>query len=290
MGINRRAFLAAAPLAWSAAACSDPPVEPAPLPGTTAGTTATSTTTESSAPPIDPGLASVEAAHGVRLGVYAANAVTGRSVAHRADERFPFLSTIKTYLAAAVLAEPGAAGGAGGAALLARCEAAVVRSDNDAANQLIERIGGPAAVTGFARSIGDQVTRSDRWEPELNTAVPGDGRDTTSPRAMAGGYRAILLGQVLPESERDRLWGWMVATATGRKRIRSALPPGWAAGDKTGTGRYGSMNDVAVTRNGRGEPIVIAVFTTRSAQGAEGVEPVFADVTREVLAGLGEAG
>ncbi len=57
-------------------------------------------------------------------------------------------------------------------------------SDNAAANILLKAMGGPAAFTKFMRSIGDETTRLDRNEPDLNSNLRGDERDTTTPRAM----------------------------------------------------------------------------------------------------------
>ena len=69
------------------------------------------------------------------------------------------------------------------------CQAALQQSDNAAANILLNRIGGPQSITAFARSIGDERSRLDRWETELNSAIPGDLRDTSTPEALGGGYR-----------------------------------------------------------------------------------------------------
>nr|WP_214407269.1 serine hydrolase [Pseudonocardia lacus] len=136
------------------------------------------------------------------------------------------------------------------------------QSDNTAGNLLLDQLGGPPAVTAFARAIADPVTRLDRRETALNSAVPGDERDTTSPAAIAAGYRELLLGQALGVVERERLRDWMLATATGARRVRAAMPPAWRVADKTGTGGYASANDVAVAWSPAGDPLVIAVLSS----------------------------
>src|SRR5262249_5430218 len=136
--------------------------------------------------------------------------------------------------------------GEGAMSVDALARAAVVVSDNTAANLLLARVDGPAGFTRFGRSLGDAVTRLDRTEPALNANVPGAPRDTTSPRAMVGLMRALLCGEALSPSSRARLLGWLRACETGKERLRAGLPAEWVVGDKTGTGAAGALNDVAI--------------------------------------------
>src|SRR5438067_7147263 len=76
----------------------------------------------------------------------------------------------------------------------ALCAAAIEQSDNTAGNLLLDTIGGPVGWTNFARSIGDEMTRLDRKEPELNSAILGDGRDTTTPAAMCADMQKLPVG------------------------------------------------------------------------------------------------
>src|SRR6185295_6173686 len=97
-----------------------------------------------------------------------------------------------------------------GAMTIEHCCAAVVEvSDNTAANLLLRRLGGPAALTAFVRGCGDRVTRLDRFELELNTNLPGDPRDTTSPAAMLQLMRDLVFGDRLSHDSRVRLATWM---------------------------------------------------------------------------------
>ena len=120
-------------------------------------------------------------------------------------------------------------------------QASVTVSDNTAANLLLPKIGGPAGLTHFIRSLGDPVTRLDRDEPTLNSNDPGDPRDTTSPRAMVGLMRRTLCGDALSPAGRDRLLGWLRACETGKDRLRAGLPRDWTVGDKTGTGERSAV-------------------------------------------------
>jgi beta-lactamase class A len=148
--------------------------------------------------------------------------------------------------------------------LLDLAEAAVVTSDNTAANLLLRRVGGPAQLTAFWRAIGDDVSRLDDIEPALNAVPEGEVRNTSSPRAMAGTVAKLLSPGVLSADGRDRLLGWMHASATGSKRLRAGLPGEWWAGDKTGTGlpedQPANYVDLAFVRPPQGAPIVIAAF------------------------------
>jgi beta-lactamase class A len=162
---------------------------------------------------------------------------------------------------------------------LARC---VATSDNGAANLLLERLGGPSAVTDVARALGDDLTRLDRTEPTLNESRPGDPRDTTTPRAMATAMRGALLGTVLSEPSRTRLTAWLVAARTGMQRVRGALPALWRAGDKTGTGERGSTNDVVIAWPPGRAPLVIAAYLTECDAPLARREAALASVGREV--------
>ncbi len=253
-------------------------------------------------------LGAIEARTGGRLGVAALDMVSGRRLAHRAGERFPMCSTFKMPAVSALLAKVDrgcedldrfvpygpadllpyapvtrAHVGEGGMRLSALCAAAIEDSDNTAANLILAQIGGPAGWTGFARAIGDPISRLDRAEPALNAAAPGDDRDTTAPQAMLADLRAVAAGGVLSPDSRARLVGWMVGCRTGLSRLRAGLPDGWRVGDKTGTGDGGTANDMAIAF-APGGPILITSYLTGAVR-ASGDErdAAHAEVARVVL-------
>jgi beta-lactamase class A len=232
----------------------------------------------------------LEAAAAGRLGVAVLDTADGRLQGHRLDERFPLCSTFK-WLAAALVLHRVDAGqeqldrrirfgpeamvpyapvtskhmGGEGMTLAELCEAAITLSDNPAGNLLLQSFGGPEALTRHARTLGDTMTRLDRWEPELNEATPGDPRDTTTPRAMATALRATMLGEALSAPSREQLVRWMQATQTNGKRLRADLPTGWRMGSKTGTGARGTTNDVGVFWPPGRAPVVVAVYLTETS-------------------------
>jgi beta-lactamase class A len=236
----------------------------------------------------DASIAALEKQSGARIGVAALDTGSGRRLAWRADERFVMCSTFKLSLAAAILAR--ADDGAEhldemihydrsvplgvspatlrnvdrGMTVSALCEAAVIYSDNGAANLLLGRLGGPAAMTHFWRSIGDPVTRLDNNEPKLN--VPDGLRNTTTPAAMLGNLKTLLLGKALSATSRTRLLGWMRTTTTGVNRLHAGLPQAWQWGDKTGTSdaRYGLVNDIGIATPPGRSPILMVAYTERS--------------------------
>ena len=160
------------------------------------------------------------------------------------------------------------------------------RSDNTAANMLLGAIGGPPAITEFARSIGDERTRLDRWEIELNTALPGDPRDTSTPTALALGFRALLTGDALPAPQRQQLMDWMLGNQTSS--IRAGLPSGWTSADKTGSGDFGSTNDVGLAIGPNGQRVLLAIMLrTRSTdQGAPNQRELVGQIAASVLVEL----
>jgi beta-lactamase class A len=252
-------------------------------------------------------LASLEKEFGGRVGVAAIDTGNARTLGHRENERFPMCSTFKLLATSAILArsttEPGLLQqrlayakselvpyspvtekhvGAG-MTVAELCAAALQYSDNTAANLLLKTLGGPAAVTAFARSIGDTAFRLDRWEPELNTALAGDERDTTTPLAMAGTLQKLVLADGLPPAQQKTLKDWLIGNTTGATRIRAGVPAGWQVGDKTGTGDYGTTNDVGIVWPPNRAPIVLAVYLTHPDKGAKSRSDVIAAATRFVL-------
>ena len=250
-------------------------------------------------------LNALERRHGGRLGVCILDTGSGKRVGHRADERFPMCSTFKLLAVAQVLARVDRGEerldrrivytkddlvayspvtekhvGKPGMSLSELCHATVTLSDNTAGNLLLASFGGPAGLTAFARSLGDGVTRLDRWETELNEAVPGDARDTTSPAAMLDDMRALLLGDALSSASRKQLADWLIATTTGDQRIRAGLPLGWRTGDKTGTSDNGVTNDVAIAWPPGRAPLLITAYYTEYAQPKDARNAVIAEVGR----------
>jgi beta-lactamase class A len=252
-------------------------------------------------------LAALERLSGGRLGVMALDTGSGRTLAHRAGERFLLCSTFKLLLAAQVLKgvdegretldrllpygpadlianSPTTARrvAEGGMTMAALCEAAVTESDNTAANLLLARVGGPASLTRFLRALGDPVTRLDRNEPALNHPVPGRPYDTTTPEAMLGTLRTLLLGNVLSAASRDQLLRWLLATNTGGARLRAGLPAGWRLAHKTGTGVNGATNDIGLLYPPGRAPILVAAYYTGAKISQTRRDAVLAEVARLV--------
>lgn len=251
----------------------------------------------------------IEAKVGGRIGVAALDTGSGRRLRYRADERFPMCSTFKALAAAAILHRadcncekldqrvlirksdlkgwaPITEKHVGQEMTLeALCSAAVSYSDNGAANHILRALGGPQGVTGYARSLGDQTTRLDRWEPELNRVGPHDVRDTTTPAAMQESLAKVALGQALTPASREKLIGWLIANTTGDDRLRAGLPKAWKVGDKTGTGPAGGgANDIAILWPPGRAPIVVAVYTTGSTKDVAMRSAAIADIGRIVAA------
>ena len=243
----------------------------------------------------------LESEFGARLGVYAQDTGTGAVIEHRADERFAFCSTFKA-LAAAVLARntrldtvvrfsqrdlvahaPITRDRVGdGMTIREVCDAAIRFSDGTAGNLLVRELGGPAELTAYARSLGDRVFRMDRVEPDLTTAVPGDPRDTTSPRAWGETFARLLAGDALPADKRDVLIDLLERNTTGDKRIRAGLPRDWTVADKTGSGSYATCNDIALARPPGAAPIVIALMSSKAQRRADRDERLLAEAAAYV--------
>jgi len=252
-------------------------------------------------------IAAIETRIGGRVGVAAVDTSNDKHLDYRAEERFPMCSTFKFLAAAAVLKRvdekkeklerfvPYSAKdileyapatrehlNQGGMILGALCEAAIEQSDNTAGNLLLNAIGGPAGATNFVRALGDRVTRLDRIEPALNSAIPGDERDTTTPAAISSDMQRLLLGDALSEASRRKLDDWLQRNETGGSMIRAGVPKTWSVGDKTGRGANGATNDIAIMRPPGRAPILLAIYSLGSTATANDRAAAIAEVTKVV--------
>lgn len=239
---------------------------------------------------------------GGTLGVAIFEPETGTAMGLNQDRRFGHASSFKFSLAAMLLARDAAgqidadrrvtwsqaelmhvspfttARLAEGATLRELARAAQTTSDNTAANILLRELGGPPALTGFWRSIGDAVSRLDRYEPALNDVPVTEFRDTTTPEAMARTVAAIIYGGALPPAGRAMLRQWMIETETGRERVRAGLPADWVAGDKTGTsglidGSEYTYVDIGFVEPSKGRPAVTFAAYYRARQSEDAILP-----------------
>ena len=253
-------------------------------------------------------LARVEGRFRARLGVYVLDTGTGRTVTYGADERFAYCSTSKALAVGVLLGRVTGRRldhvvryGRGdlldhapitsrhvdtGMRLRDIVAAALDYSDNTAENLVLARIGGPSGLQAALRAAGDGTTRADRNEPALNEARPGDLRDTSTPRALGTDLRRFVLGNALPARRRRLLTGWLLGNTTGDADIRAGVPAGWRVGDKTGSGGYGTRDDIAIAWPPGRSPVVIAVLSDRGAEGASSGDALIADATRAALSAI----
>jgi beta-lactamase class A len=250
-------------------------------------------------------LAELESRQGGRLGVAALDTASGRRLDYRADERFALCSTFKFLAAAAVLHRVDrhqehldrripytradlldyapvtkAHVDEGGMDLSDLCAAAIEWSDNTAGNLLLRELGGPPAVTRYARSLDDRVTRLDRNEPAVNVVEPGDVLDTTTPAAMLGSMAVLLCGHALSDDARHHLIGWMLNAKVGQKRLPAGLPPDWRIAHKTGSGAHDEANDIAILWPPGRAPILAAAYYAPAPLRTEAREATLGEVGR----------
>lgn len=258
-------------------------------------------------------LVEIELRLGARLGAVVLDTETGKLWSHRANERFPLNSTSKAYACAGVLARVDAGKeildrtiaivkddlvayspvtenhvGEEGMALSELCRASMTMSDNTATNMVLDSLGGPEGFTAFMRSIGDKETRLDRRETELNEAMPGDPRDTTTPSAAVRSLHDLVLGDILSESARQQLEDWLVGNEVSGPLLRASLPEGWRIGDRTGAGGYGSRSIVAVIWPPERNPLVAAIYLTGTEADMDERNAVIAEIGSALVETLKE--
>jgi beta-lactamase class A len=257
-------------------------------------------------------LSALETRNGGRLGFTAMDMATGRTLGWRQSERFVYCSTFKMYLAAATLIRiqdgreafdrlipvtaadmvnhaPVTEPAIGSSLSVDRLMQAVVEvSDNPAANLLLKANGGIAAMQAFYRSIGDNSTRVDRFEPEMNR-LDGD-KDTIRPAQSVMNLQRLFVSAYSPltAASQERLLRWMFDSPTGADRLKAGVPTGWRVAHKTGTGGYGPTNDIGLLYPPTGKPVIVAAYyhaTSRTSAAAN--DAVIAEATRLALKALG---
>lgn len=256
-------------------------------------------------------LAELEHVSRGRLGVTLLDTGNGQTSSYRGDERFLMLSSFKTLAAAYVLARSDKGEdqlnrrvpiteadlldyapitrlhiGQQGMTLAELCHATITTSDNTAANLILRSYGGPRALTQFIRSLGDSVTRHDRYEPELNQLNSLEPTDTTSPNAMSNTLNTLLFGTALKSESRQLLWSWLVANTTGDRRLRASVPSDWIVGEKTGTARIGA-NDVGFLQAPGSSAVIVSVYLETDALAAPERDQIIAEVGRRVAEVIG---
>ncbi|ENP8391792.1 TPA: CARB family carbenicillin-hydrolyzing class A beta-lactamase [Vibrio alginolyticus] len=226
---------------------------------------------------------------------------------YRGDERFPLMSTFKTLACAKMLSDMGSGKLSKNATAKVdersivvwspvmdklagqntriehACEAAMLMSDNTAANLVLNEIGGPKAVTMFLRTIGDKATRLDRIEPRLNEATPGDSRDTTTPNAILNTLRTLVEGETLSYESRVQLKIWMQDNKVSDSLMRSVLPTGWSIADRSGAGGHGSRGINAIIWKENHRPVYISIYVTETELSLQARDQLVAQISQLIL-------
>ncbi|GGE28298.1 beta-lactamase [Marinithermofilum abyssi] len=240
-----------------------------------------------------------------RLGVFALDTGTNQTVTYRSDERFAYASTLKALAVGALLQQKSIADldqritytrddlvnynpitekhVDTGMTLKELCDASIRYSDNTAQNLILKQLGGPSGLKKSLREIGDDVTNPERFEPELNEVKPGETHDTSTPRALTTSLQAFTIGDALPTEKRTILTDWLKRNTTGDTLIRAGVPKGWEVADKTGAGSYGTRNDIAIIWPPKGNPIVLAILSSRDKKDADYNDKLIAQATKEVI-------
>lgn len=247
----------------------------------------------------------LESQFDARLGVYAIDTETKKTIIYRADERFSFASTYKALAAGAIL-EQNEIDDLNriisykktdlvtyspitekhidtGMSLREIADAAIRYSDNTAGNLLFNELGGPKGFESVLRKIGDTVTQSENFEPDLNFRTPDESRDTSTPKALAKNLQAFILGDVLSSEKQAILKDWLIGNTTGDTLIRAAIPKNWSVGDKSGAGGYGTRNDIAIIWPPDRQPIVMAILSDRTMKDATYDDALIAEATKIVI-------
>lgn len=200
---------------------------------------------------------------------------------------------------------------------------AVQISDNTAADTLMRRLGGPAAVTAWLAAKGIADLRIDRYEREIQVQIAGmdvfrpawkddtvfhtartgvpapareaamtaylaDPRDTVTAPAALDFLHKLATGALLSPASTRLLLRLMTHTETGAYRLKAGLPPGARLAHKTGTagtdlGLTPATNDIGVVTLADGRHVAVAAFLAGSVATETDRESLIADAARLVF-------
>lgn len=252
-------------------------------------------------------IVATEIALEARIGVAILDSQSQRLWHYKGNERFPLNSTFKVFACAALLKQvhlkqnslekseliiadnlvtysPLTEHHVGSNISLATlCEAAITLSDNTAANLVLKNIDGPQGMTRYMRSIGDDTTQLNRWEPELNEGTPNDPRDTSTPNAVVKSLEKVLVGTGLDSASQQQLASWMHGNQTGKNLIRAKLPKGWLLADKTGAGGNGSRNIIAMITPKNHPPIFVSIYLTQTEASFKCRDQAISELAEQII-------
>jgi len=197
---------------------------------------------------------------------------------------------------------------------------AVQRSDNTAADTLMQRVGGPAAVTTWLQSKGLGNINISRYERQLQVEMAGmppfqpawidrrawqaarsaappetreaatahylaDARDTATLPSTLDFLCRLALGQLLSAASTRLLLRLMTDSATGQERLRAGLPPEARLAHKTGTaptdlGLTPATNDIGIVTLPNGRRFAAAAYLAGSTATEAVRERLIADAAR----------
>jgi beta-lactamase class A len=204
--------------------------------------------------------------------------------------------------------------------------AAVVDSDNTAADVLMKRIGGPGAVTAWLQGRKVDEVRIDRYERDLQPEAHGmasfrpawkgeafiavrqsipperrreamaaylrDPRDTATPRGMLSFLAKLDAGELLSEASSRRLVAMMGQSTRGAERLKAGFPKGATFAHKTGSsgtdlGLTLAYNDVGILTLADHRSYAVAAFLSGSSADETARNTLLADLGRAVIASIG---
>ena len=247
----------------------------------------------------------LEIAAKANIGVYAVDTDSGKIINYNPSKRFAYCSTHKVFTVAEILhryspeqlqevihyKEDDILSYAPvtkehvdtGMTLFDICEAAVRLSDNTAANLIIAKLGGIKNFKLALRELGDDITNPVRLEPEMNEFIPGDDSDTSTPKQMALNLQKYILGDVLNEEQKQILINWMTDNTITDNLIKASVPDNCKVIDKSGSGTYGTRNDIAIIYPESGKPIIMAIMTNRKMKYAIPDDKLIADIASVLM-------
>ncbi|MCM1356843.1 MAG: class A beta-lactamase-related serine hydrolase [Staphylococcus sp.] len=164
----------------------------------------------------------------------------------------------------------------------------VGRSDNNAADRLIEIAGGPEAVDHHVATLGIDSCSITQTEDDMHAAIEKSYLNWSSPSALAQLMKMVYTSDRIPSADRSYMQGLLEGSTTGRDKIFAGLPEGTPFGHKSGLSdrlpdnRLMGSADVAMFVLPDGRRCYLAIMVKDSQMSDSETSAIFSKISKVI--------
>lgn len=164
----------------------------------------------------------------------------------------------------------------------------VCMSDNNACDILFRFVGGPERVEQYIHSLGIRDIAITATEEKMHESMGNQYLNWATPAASVQLLELFLKKDLFSAEYKEFLETILIATTTGKNKIKGLLPDGTVVGHKTGSsfrderGMMIADNDIGFVRLPDGKQFTIAVYVMDSMEDDQTNAAIIAEITKAV--------